>query len=44
VADTLAERTRELAEQGGFNEFYNPLTGVAVGAPDFGWATLAAVI
>jgi glycogen debranching enzyme len=44
LAATLAERTRELAERGGFNEFYNPLDGTPVGAPDFGWGTLAAVI
>ena len=44
VADTLAERSRDLAELSGFNEFYNPLTGEPVGAPEFGWATLAAVI
>lgn len=44
LADELAARSRELAEQGGFNEFYNPLTGAPVGAPQFGWGTLAAVI
>jgi glycogen debranching enzyme len=44
LADTLAARSRELTEAGGFNEFYNPLTGAPVGAPDFGWGTLAAVI
>jgi glycogen debranching enzyme len=44
LADALGARSRELAEQGGFNEFYNPLTGEPVGAPDFGWGTLAAVI
>jgi glycogen debranching enzyme len=44
LADALGARTRELAEKGGFNEFYNPLSGAPVGAPDFGWGTLAAVI
>jgi glycogen debranching enzyme len=44
IADTLANRTRDLVERGGFNEFYNPLTGTPVGAPDFGWATLAAIL
>jgi len=44
LADTLAARSRELVEEGGFNEFYNPLDGTPVGAPKFGWATLAAVI
>ncbi len=42
VADVIAERSRELAERGGFNEFYDPLTGAPVGQPRFGWATLAA--
>jgi hypothetical protein len=40
-ADALASRSRELAEAHGFNEFYDPVDGRAVGAPDFGWATLA---
>lgn len=44
LAEELGARSRELAEHGGFNEFYNPLTGAPVGAPDFGWGTLAAVI
>ena len=44
LADTLAGRSRELAERGDFNEFYNPLTGAPVGAPDFGWGTIIAVI
>jgi glycogen debranching enzyme len=44
VAQTIADRTRELAERGGFNEFYNPLDGTPVGAADFGWGTLAAVL
>jgi len=44
LADTLAARSRELAERGGFNEFYNPLNGAPVGAPDFGWGTVIAVI
>jgi hypothetical protein len=40
LADTIAERSRELVTRGGFNEFYNPLTGAPVAEPDFGWATL----
>jgi hypothetical protein len=43
-AETISARSRELAEQGGFNEFYDPLAGRPVGAPDFGWGTLAAVM
>src|SRR6185312_14891018 len=44
LADELAGRGRELVERGGFNEFYDPLGGEAVGEPQFGWATLAAVM
>jgi hypothetical protein len=44
LADALAERSRELVEREGFNEFYNPLTGLPVGEPGLGWATLAAVM
>jgi hypothetical protein len=42
VAATIAARSRELVEMGGFNEFYDPLNGAPVGAERFGWATLAA--
>jgi mannosylglycerate hydrolase MGH1-like protein len=42
VADTIAARSRELVDRGGFNEFYDPLDGTPVGAERFGWATLAA--
>jgi hypothetical protein len=44
LADELAARSRDVVERGGFNEFYNPLTGAAVGEPRLGWATLAAVM
>jgi hypothetical protein len=44
LADELAERSRRLVEQGGFNEFYDPVGGAPVGAPRFSWATLAAVM
>jgi len=40
LADTIAERSRDLVERHGFNEFYNPLTGEPVGVETFGWATL----
>ncbi len=43
-AHTIAERNREAATRGGFNEFYDPLDGRPVGAPDFGWGTLATVM
>ncbi len=44
LAADLADRCRALVRQGGFNEFYNPLDGTPVGAPEFGWATLAALM
>ena len=44
LADELAERSHRLVEQGGFNEFFNPLDGTPVGANRFGWATLAALL
>ena len=40
-ASQLAERSRELVESGGFNEFYDARSGQPVGAKRFGWATLA---
>lgn len=40
VAAQIVERSRELVERGGFNEFYDPLDGSPVGARGFGWATL----
>ncbi len=44
LGDEVGARSRALIEKGGFNEFFDPLTGVPVGAHRFGWATLAAVI
>ena len=41
-ASQLAERSHELVERGGFNEFYDARSGRPVGAKRFGWATLAA--
>jgi hypothetical protein len=41
-ASQLAERSRELVENGGFNEFYDARSGRPVGARRFGWATLVA--
>jgi glycogen debranching enzyme len=41
VAETIATKSRELVARGGFNEFYNPLSGEPVGEERFGWATLA---
>lgn len=42
VAAQLADRSRALVERGGFNEFFDPLSGAPVGAERFGWATLVA--
>ena len=42
IADRIAERSRELVERDGLNEFYDPLDGRPVGAERFGWATLVA--
>jgi glycogen debranching enzyme len=39
-ARNITERTRELTEEHGFREFYNPLTGKPAGAEGFGWSTL----
>jgi len=44
LAEELSRRSRELVRTGGFNEFYDPLSGAPVGAAAFGWATLAAVL
>lgn len=44
VADELAGRCRECAAEHGFNEFHDAETGLPVGAPEFGWATLAAIV
>ena len=41
-ASQLAQRSRELVESGGFNEFYDARSGRPVGASRFGWATLVA--
>jgi hypothetical protein len=44
LAGRLADCCRELAEAGGFNEFYDPVGGRPVGKGEFGWGTLAAVM
>ena len=36
-AAKLRDRTLELVARGGMNEYFNPLTGQAVGAPTFSW-------
>ncbi len=44
LAESIAEKSRELIEKSGFREYYNPLNGEGEGAVDFGWSTLAAVM
>lgn len=36
-AEALTEATLELAEQHGFYEYFNPVTGEPLGAPNFSW-------
>lgn len=42
-AAALAEATLELAEQHGFYEYFNPVTGDPLGAPDFSWTAALAI-
>jgi hypothetical protein len=44
LAGTLADSCRELADEGGFNEFYDPVGGRPVGKGEFGWGTLPVVM
>jgi glycogen debranching enzyme len=44
LADRLADSCRELADAGGFNEFYDPVGGKPVGRARFGWGTLPVVM
>jgi glycogen debranching enzyme len=44
LAAKLGDACRELADGGGFNEFYDPVEGCPVGKGEFGWGTLAAVM
>ncbi|HLY64527.1 MAG TPA: trehalase family glycosidase, partial [Chloroflexota bacterium] len=40
VATELAMRTFDMVLRGGFREFFNPLTGEGLGAPEFSWSSL----
>jgi glycogen debranching enzyme len=40
LAGTITQRTESVIRRSGFREFYNPLTGVGLGAKNFGWSTL----
>ena len=44
LAARLADSCRELADAGGFNEFYDPVGGRPVGRGQFGWGTLPVVM
>ncbi len=44
LAETISQASRDLVNQFGFWEYYNPLTGKGGGAKDFGWSTLAAIM
>ncbi len=44
LADAIANSSRNLVEQSGFREYYNPLTGEGGGEKDFSWSTLAAIM
>jgi hypothetical protein len=43
LADGLRRATRDLVEQGGFSEYFSPLTGRGFGAPDFSWTAALAI-
>lgn len=40
IADELASKTADMVRKSGFWEYYNPMTGEGMGAPNFGWSTL----
>lgn len=40
VADELTRRTAAMVASSGFWEYYDPFSGVGLGAGDFGWSTL----
>ncbi len=40
IATDLANRTFDMVQRGGQREFFNPLTGEALGANDFSWTSL----
>ncbi len=44
LADAIANSSRDLVEQFGFWEYYNPLTGEGGGEKNFSWSTLAAIM
>jgi glycogen debranching enzyme len=44
AADRIRGALVGAIEREGFREYYDPLTGTGLGARDFGWSTLAAVM
>lgn len=42
-AEALIESSLELVKDGHFNEYFNPLTGQPIGAPDFSWTAAVAL-
>ena len=40
VADELTWKTASMVSEHGFWEYYDPMTGIGMGAGDFGWSTL----
>lgn len=40
LADEIVSKSHNLIEGAGFREYYNPYTGEAYGARDFGWSTI----
>jgi glycogen debranching enzyme len=42
IAGQITQKLAEMVERAGFREQYNPLTGQAYGAKNFGWSTLVA--
>lgn len=44
LAARVGSASRDMARRGGFSEFYDPLSGRALGVHRFGWATLAALL
>ena len=41
LASRYAEKAKALVNSEGFREYYHPLSGEGLGAPDFSWSTLA---
>lgn len=42
-AEALIESSLELVQSGAFNEYFNPLTGTPLGAPNFSWTAAVSI-